>query len=313
MHPSLIHLIPSPTSLTHAEVVELVLSAKSVSGAPGAPALFSKELEAENGAVVLKTGLTPSASGSAYFELEQPLLAQPSFQTPATPKLICTVHGPRPLPSSAPFTSSVALSAYVKFASFATWRRRGYLRDAVERDLAMHVEAALRGAVVTDRWPKSGIDVVITILETEDEVRSEVEQVDDEGWTLMSLLSGCITVASTALLDAGIDCVDVVSGGAAALVQNSPKGSGTRSEDISDPELVWDPSPTEHSDITAACVVGYLGSRDEVAEMWVKRGTHLSRLSAFNGAGEIDLLIEGAVGAAAAMQPLIVKAVEERA
>src|SRR4051794_11400744 len=72
----------------------------------------------------LKTGVTPSASGSAYLEIE----------TSATPgvsglKLSCSVHGPRSLPRSAPFSPHIVLSTHVKYAPFATKQRRGYLRD----------------------------------------------------------------------------------------------------------------------------------------------------------------------------------------
>lgn len=186
---------------------------------------------------------------------------------PSGLKLSCTVHGPRPLPRSAPFTPHIILTTHIKYAPFATSQRRGYVRDISERDLAVHLESALRGVIIGDRWPKSGVEVIITILEGED------DQWDAGGgpamsnvWSLMNILSGCITVASAAIADAGIDCVDMVAGGVAALVREA-QGMGSTS---STTRMVLDPSPCEHQEILAACVVGYLPSRDEITDLWVK-------------------------------------------
>ncbi len=101
---------------------------------------------------VLKTGLTPSASGSSYFEF-QPGQRSKSTILPHCPnlKLICNVHGPKPLPRSAPFTPQLLLSAYVKFAPFASWHRRGWVRDGTERDLCAHLETALRSVIIGER------------------------------------------------------------------------------------------------------------------------------------------------------------------
>ncbi|KAI9736374.1 MAG: 3'-5'-exoribonuclease [Claussenomyces sp. TS43310] len=210
----------------------------------------------------LKTGVTPSASGSAYLELESSGSANSRLVSLSSSslKLTCTVHGPRPLPRSAPFTPHVVLSAHVKYAPFATGRRRGYIRDASERDLAVHLETALRGVIIGDRWPKSGVEVVITILEGEDDQWSGNKRASSNGeqLSLMSVLGGCITVASAAIADAGIDCVDVVSGGVVALVRGPKETS-----------MVLDPVPSEHSEILAACVVGYLPSRDEITDLWM--------------------------------------------
>jgi len=176
-------------------------------------------------------------------------------------KLTCTVHGPRSLPRSAPFAPHMVLSTHVKYAPFATRQRRGYLRDSSERDLSTHLETALRGAVIADRWPKSGVDVVVTVVEGEMARHAAVEQGLEE-WDMMNVLSGCITVAGAALADAGIDCVDTVCGGVAAWVDGVPGRAATA--------LVLDPVPSEHESILAACCVAYLPSRDEITNLWFK-------------------------------------------
>lgn len=175
-------------------------------------------------------------------------------------KLTCTVHGPRSLPRSAPFSPHMVLSTHVKYAPFATRQRRGYLRDSSERDLSTHLETALRGTLIADRWPKSGVDVVVTIIEGELTKEAARDQGVEE-WEMMNVLSGCITVASAAIADAGIDCVDTVSGGVAALVSGA---------EGSEPIMVLDPVPSEHEEILAACCVAYLPSRDEITNLWFK-------------------------------------------
>jgi exosome complex component MTR3 len=228
--------------------------------------------------IVLRTGVTPSASGSAYLELESQFsnaasilssLANPSL------KLICTVHGPRPLPRSAPFAPDIVLAANVKFAPFATRQRRGYVRDTRERVLALQLETALRGVIIGDRWPKSGLEVTVTILEGEDWWSDGHGITRDTGplgvgqWGMMSVLSGCITVASAAIADAGIDCVDIVAGGFAALVRNRNNlGEGKEAPNLL--TLALNPTPSEHHEVLAACTVGYLPSKDEITVLWVR-------------------------------------------
>ncbi|KAJ0298597.1 hypothetical protein COL516b_009681 [Colletotrichum fioriniae] len=217
----------------------------------------------------LKTGVTPTASGSAYMEIEPPLgqiKSQAASQSKSNGmKLICTVHGPRSLPRSAPFSPYLVLSTHVKYAPFATRRRRGYLRDSSERDLSVHLDTALRGVIIADRWPKSGVDVIVTIIEGDQEREASHSQGNEE-WDMMNVLSGCITVAAAALADAGIDCVDMVTGGVAALVSSNEQDT-TDADALS---VVLDPVSLEHDKILAACCVAYLPSRAEITNLWVK-------------------------------------------
>lgn len=115
------------------------------------------------------------------------------------------------------------------------------------------------------------------------------------------MLSGCITVSSAAITDAGIDCVDMVSGGVAALIRN-PSTSGKEGELVK----VLDPCPSEHRDIVAACAVGYLAGRDEITELWLKG----------NVEEDSDQLIEGATHAAfgglTVLKEVLLEAVEAK-
>ena len=259
----------------------------------------------ELASAVLKTGLTPSASGSAYIELEPPptVSANTLLSHVSCLKLTCTVHGPRPLPRSAPFSSQLQLSTRVKFAPFAARERKGYVPDASERDLGAHLETALRGVLIGERWPKSGVDVVVTVLEGEEDRPLKEFGAKDQrpigGLAMMSVLSGCITVASAALADAGIDSVDLVTGGVAAVVQRHTHL----------PHIVLDPAPSDDDEIIAACVVAYLHSRDEISELWAKGS--LSSTTKAASSVNFEPLVDHAVQAAVSARLVLIDALKE--
>ncbi|MCJ1287748.1 3'-5'-exoribonuclease [Xylographa opegraphella] len=270
--------------------------------------------------IFLKTGLTPSASGSAYLEIEQPS-ALPRKKSlfslsPSPLKLTCTVHGPRPLPRTAPFAPNILLSTHVKFAPFAPKGRRGYLRETSEKDLAVHLETALRGAIVGDRWPKSGVEIIVTILEGEEDywwhensIRSDDAPHITAASGMMSILAGCINVASAAIVDAGLDCIDIVAGGVAAIV-NKTLGPGESDQGL---QVILDPNFWEHREILASCIVSYLQSRDEITELWMNGGIPHSFGALSDEQNSITRLIDGAVQAAIAARHVLVEATKEPA
>lgn len=198
------------------------------------------------------------------------------------------------------FSPNLQVNATVKFAPFAASLRRGYVRDASERDLGTHLETAIKGVIIPDRWPKSAIEVVVTVLEGDEDVWNmpgRLQHGGIEGVGMMNVLSGCITVASAALVDARIDCLDLLAGGVAAVVSdNSAHGS-----------RLLDPCPIEHEEIYSACVIGYLPGRDEVTELWV-RGDLVQR-----GGSGFDELLDSAATAARGAQLVLQEALKESA
>ncbi|KAL5113964.1 3'-5'-exoribonuclease [Pleosporales sp. CAS-2024a] len=258
------------------------------------------------GLLILQTSILPSASGSAYLEI--PSSSKPctsSFLSPtSTLKITASVQGPKPLPRSAPFSPTLLLTTTVKFAPFATRHRRGYIRDSTERDLGVHLESALRGVMIGERWPKSGVEVVVTVLEGDEDgwwgdFDTEASAIGS-GWGLLNVLAGCITVASAAITDAGIDCVDVVTGGVAAIVRNS--GSNEQQDVVA----LLDPCPAEHKEVVAACAVAYLASRDEMTEVWMKGDI----------GADADALVAGAthaaVGSLAVVKDVLLEAMHSK-
>jgi exosome complex component MTR3 len=262
---------------------------------------------------VLKTSLTPPATGSAFLELHSPA---PSQSQTATLKITASVYGPRPLPSSAPFSPHGRVTAELKFAPFSTpHKRRGYVRDAVERDLSVQLQNALAKSIKTAAYPKSGIDVFVTVLDCEGGLEGSDDASVEIG--LLNVLAGAITCCSTAIADAGIECFDLVSGGTAALVK-VPELEGDSMRDMKDVEsdtsvLVVDPSPTDGYTILSAAVVGYMAARDELTLVWSK-GLISTSASYANEErkDDLDRLIDGAISTAVAVRLVQNAAVKER-
>ena len=267
-----------------------------------------------NTILVLKTGLIPSASGSSYLESEPSASlaaarANPQSLIPPSSslKIACTVHGPKPLPRSAAFSPNLVLTTHVKYAPFAARKRKGHIRDASERDLGVHLETALRGAIIAERWPKSGLDITITILEAEDDRWwADVPDSHDASWGMLNVLAGCITAASAAIADAHIDCLDLVAGGVAALVSDDSNESSSAA-----PKLMLDTDPAEHRSILSACVVAYMPARDEITELWLKGDSSKASLGEDDKRTGHEALIDGAVDAARGAYNVLAEAVRE--
>lgn len=155
--------------------------------------------------------------------------------------------------------------------------------------------------IIGERWPKSGVEVVITILEGDEDAwwgDSNAEGGTGRGWGLLNVLAGCITVASAAIADAGIDCVDMVAGGVAAIT----KGAGPDSK----VQRILDPCPAEHQDIVAACAVGYLAARDEITEIWLKGDVGADHNELLEGA------THAAVGSVGVLKEVLLESMESK-
>lgn len=176
------------------------------------------------------------------------------------------------------------------------------------------METALRGAIIAERWPKSALDITVTILEAEDDRWwGDAPGPHDASWGMLNVLAGCVTAASAAIADARVDCLDLVAGGVASLVVGDAAEAG---DDEPRPRLVLDADPAEHQSILAGCVVAYMPARDEVTELWLKGDSSRVFLSS-SGDDDArlghDALIDGAVAAAQAAHFVLAAAVRESA
>ena len=135
----------------------------------------------------------------------------------------------------------------------------------------------------------------------------------------MSTLAGCITVASAAIADAGIDCVDLVTGGVAAIVRQSSNTSAQQPQRQSTTgkeadvrtEVIMDPCPSEHQVLLGVCVVAYLHSRDEITEIWAKGDLSRSSNAKSSEQCGLESIIDRAVEAASSARLVLIEALKE--
>ncbi|KAJ1984174.1 3'-5'-exoribonuclease [Dimargaris verticillata] len=152
--------------------------------------------------IFLKTGLINQASGSAYFEQNNIRVA-------------CGVYGPRQN-TQAQFNENARLDCGFKFATFACDKRRQFQRDPEERELSQILIQALTPAVRLGMYPKSTIDIYVTVIQS-------------DGW--WSTLAAAITCASVALVDAGIDVIDIVTASAVLVLPDGNVVDATQQEE----------------------------------------------------------------------------------
>ena len=245
--------------------------------------------------IVVKTSIVSSASGSAYLEEQNPDLAPKDHRGPpeATLKILCAVHGPRPLRRSTPFNPLLKLSLHVRFAPLASNQKIDPQIILQERDLSIQIENALRGIVIADRWPKSGMDVVITIIEMGKQYASRDGDAGLVDLSKVQVCSGCISAASAAVVDAGVDCYDIVTGGVSAICRRDPPAASPASKtgcDVASDFLDLNTGP-----VVAACLVGYSESRDELTELWISGSASSTETTGSNFNAHMEPMIDQAV------------------
>ncbi|PVU99510.1 hypothetical protein BB559_000015 [Furculomyces boomerangus] len=133
----------------------------------------------------IKSDLVNNASGSAY--LEQGGI-----------KISCSVYGPRPIKKVGAIVSSTTgnLECEFKFSQFSSSWRKIQQRDSEEKEISQILTQALGPAVCLHMFPKSSIDVFVTVIESDG--RS-------------ATIAAAIKCASLALADGSIDMYDMVS------------------------------------------------------------------------------------------------------
>jgi len=181
--------------------------------------------------VVLRTSLITTAPGSAYIETS----------SPAT-RLVVSIHGPKPLPPSTPYTPTIQLTISFSLPLFSG---RHHPRNPpgpatqLERFLAIRLEKLVGPMLLGHLFPKSGIDVNIGVLEYTGR------------WSLLAIATNAV---STAIAESGIDVMDLVSASSFAVTEDG---------------LVVDPTGEEEETATAGGVVGYMTSTGEITDMWI--------------------------------------------
>ena len=181
-------------------------------------------------------------------------------------------------------------------------RRHGY--DRLEQELSDQLAATLRKSVDLCKYPKSLIDVIIMVIDCEGDVDST-----NVSLGYLGILAGATTCASAAIAEAGIECIDLVSGGVSALIRSHDDKNAPGSPYI----LVQDPSPEEHvpGEVVAGCAAVYMAHRQEVAAVWF-RGSVQVGFSAKSESEDLEILMDGAIAAAVKTREVLEDAIRDR-
>jgi len=186
----------------------------------------------EHRLIFMKTGVISQARGSAYVEQGQT-------------KVMCGVYGPREIPRRSDFSMNGVLSCSFSRAPFASPQRKApgsSADDSEEKEMAIALKEALEATICMHLYPKSQIDIFITVLENDG-----------------SILASSITCAGLALINASIHVFDVIIG-------SSMKRLGSlRLTDPTLQEEACEPSDKMESNDSSCLTVGYLPSSEQIS------------------------------------------------
>lgn len=162
----------------------------------------SVQLGTEDGSQIkffIKSGLLKNASGLAYLETGDTILE-------------VSVYGPRPIRGL--YIERASLSVECRFLPYITQpnevvfnrstnRNNGRTGlTSIEHRILSFVETALLSTIPLEKYPKSTIDVFINVLSFNSNTRS-----------VLNLAAWTATCASLAMVDAGIEMRDLITGG----------------------------------------------------------------------------------------------------
>eukprot|EP00833_Pecoramyces_ruminatium_P011044 jgi/Orpsp1_1/1185076/evm.model.c7180000092224.2 len=173
--------------------------------------------------IFIKPNVIKKANGSAYYEAD-------------SIKVICGVYGPRSSKRSM-VSDEGTVSCEFKFAPFSCNKRCGYIRNAQEREYSLIIQQAFLPAIRLNLYPKSSIDIYITVLE-------------NDGTT--ACLAAAITCASIALTDAGIQMYDLVAAASATCIKGN---------------ICLDPDASEENDTNSKFMLSYMPSLKQITHV----------------------------------------------
>ncbi|ODQ67732.1 hypothetical protein NADFUDRAFT_44482 [Nadsonia fulvescens var. elongata DSM 6958] len=202
--------------------------------------------------IYLKSGVVNNASGSAYYES-------------GAIKLIATVYGPRPIRGL--FTTSAKLSVETRILpisvlSLSTFSNlastsistqtlsnivasKSSQSSVLEKNISSFINEAILPSIFVDNYPKSSIDVSLTIISS--------------GKNSKSVIAAATTATSMALVDAGIELKDVVTAGSVLLSRGNDNTTFTM-----DPNVI-----PQGDDVDA--VIAYTSMIDDsITGLWVE-------------------------------------------
>jgi exosome complex component RRP41 len=151
--------------------------------------------------VKLEVGILPNADGSAYVEMGKN-------------KIMAAVYGPKEVhPRHMSQSDNAVLRARYHMSPFSTDTRKNPAPSRREIEISKVIKEALEPAILLEDYPRTAIDIYLEVLQSDGGSRC-----------------ACVTAASLALADAGINMRDLVVACAAG------KADGRLVLDLSDQE-----------------------------------------------------------------------------
>jgi len=206
-----------------------------------------------------RVGTVSRAQGSCYAEL-------------GSTKVMVGVYGPRQTHRSQGYSDQGSLFCDVKFANFATRQRTESGQSPEEKELSAVLHRSLVGAVKLSAYPKSTINIFVTVLES--------------GGSDVGLV---ITAAALALADASVELLD-----AAASCCVSRHGQ----------YLLLDPTGAEEAAAEGTVTLAFLPSLAKVSQL---SSTGSWSQTAFNQA--VQLAVGGCLRLGTALREVLVASV----
>lgn len=215
------------------------------------PSKTSKRANGEIRKMFLKSGLVANANGSAYLEVEDTIIE-------------VSVFGPRPIRGS--FIDRASFSVECKFLPYVTQPNEitfnGKLSNFnsngrpaltnIEQKISSYLETSLLPSIVLEKYPKSTIDVFVSIISTNSTTNTNS--------SLLNLINWITNCSSLALVDSGVELKDIVTSGQVRLDRESK-------------QLVLDPVYEANEDDgkdSIDCLVSFMNLRnDEIVGFWV--------------------------------------------
>lgn len=140
-----------------------------------------------------KVGIIEKANGSAMFKIGNTVA-------------IAAVYGPKEMhPRRDEKATRAVLKCYYDMYSFSVSDRKRPGPDRRSTELSMVIRNALEPAVMTELYPKTAIEIYVSIIQADAGTRC-----------------AAISAAALALADAGIQMRDMVSAVAAGTIHNTP-------------------------------------------------------------------------------------------
>ena len=136
-----------------------------------------------------KIGVIENADGSAEIRMGKNII-------------IAAVYGPRELhPKHRALPNRALIQCFYRMSTFSVHDRKSPAPSRREKEISMIIASALTSVVLTEKYPRTTIDVYLQVLQADGGTRC-----------------ACLTAASIALADAGVPMRGIISSVAAGLI-----------------------------------------------------------------------------------------------